>query len=100
MTLTISSIWLMPPPVLQGLGNDLRLATRWYLTASVRAVRRHPCTPLPLGVHEQKTCGRSSTTGARERMPASLLTGRESTVSTSRVATSTLIWTRWHPSLR
>ena len=31
MMLTISSIWLRPPPVLQGLGNDLRLAMRRVL---------------------------------------------------------------------
>ena len=43
----VSSTWLRPPPVLQRLGNDLRLATRWYLTTSVRAVRRHLCAPLP-----------------------------------------------------
>ena len=35
------------PPVLQGLGNDLRLAMRWHPTTGARAVRRHPCAPPP-----------------------------------------------------
>ena len=31
--------------VLQGLGNDLRLAMRWYPTTSAGAVRRRLCAP-------------------------------------------------------
>ena len=62
MMLTVSSIWLRPPPVLHGLGNDLRLAMWWYPTTGARAVRRHLCAPPRKG-----ELNRISVERARER---------------------------------
>jgi hypothetical protein len=51
-------------------------------------------------VLEQKTCGWSSTAGARVRTPASPWKGCENAASTSRAAISTSTWMQRHPSSR